>query len=139
MIKISETFNANPSEVWEAITNKEAMKQWYFDIPDFELIVGRTFNFYEPGDKKEYHHQCTILKITPKQKLKHTWTHPSHSKGKSLLTWEIEEVENGTKVTLTHEGIENLADAGSAFEEENYLAGWNEIVKELLKDYLEGE
>ena len=34
---IERVFNAPPEKVWKAITDKNAMKQWYFDIAEFEL------------------------------------------------------------------------------------------------------
>jgi uncharacterized protein YndB with AHSA1/START domain len=136
-IVIEDRFHISPDKVWQAITNKVQMKEWYFDIPDFELKVNSTFNFYEPGGAKKYHHRCTIKEILPNRKLQHTWTHPSHSKGESLLTWELFQVEDYTTVKLTHEGIENFADGGSDFTRENYIMGWNEIVGKSLKSFLE--
>jgi uncharacterized protein YndB with AHSA1/START domain len=136
-IVVEETINASVEKVWQALTNKDQMKEWYFDIPDFELKIGNVFNFYEPGENKKYHHRGTIKEIILNKKLKHTWTHPSHSKGESILTWELDSLGNATKVKLTHDGIEQFADAGKNFEKESYEAGWKEIVGESLKNYLE--
>jgi uncharacterized protein YndB with AHSA1/START domain len=33
-VKISVKVNAPVDKVWNALTNKEQMKNWYFDIPD---------------------------------------------------------------------------------------------------------
>ena len=71
-IVIERNYKATLEQVWNAITNKQQMKEWYFDIPDFKLEVGTTFNFFEPGDAKAYHHQCTITEIIFQQKLQHT-------------------------------------------------------------------
>lgn len=136
-IVVEKTINAPIEKVWSALTDKDQMKVWYFDIPDFELKVGNVFNFYEPGENKQYHHRGTIREIIPNKKLQHTWTHPSHSKGESILTWELESLGDKTKVKLTHAGIGNFADAGEGFEKESYEAGWKEIVGESLKNYLE--
>lgn len=130
-------FHASPEKVWLALTDKDQMKQWYFDIPDFELKENTTFNFYEPGIAKKYHHRCTIKQIIPIRKLQHTWTHPGHSNGESLLTWELIEVGKDTHLTLTHSGIEQFADAGVDFARENYEVGWKEIVGKSLKEFLE--
>jgi len=35
-IVIERTYNAQIEKVWNAITNREQMKQWYFDIADFK-------------------------------------------------------------------------------------------------------
>lgn len=123
--------------VWQALTDKNQMKEWYFEIPDFELRVGATFNFFEPGGEKRFHHRCQIKEIVPNKKLSYSWTHPSHSKGESLVTWDLEEVDGTTEVTLHHEGIENFADAGPEFAPENYQMGWDEILS-ILKNYIHG-
>lgn len=44
-------YNAPVEKVWQALTDKDQMKQWYFDIPDFNTAPGSRFDFYE-GPKK---------------------------------------------------------------------------------------
>jgi uncharacterized protein YndB with AHSA1/START domain len=137
LIQLKVQYQSSISDVWQALTDKEKMKIWYFDISDFELKEGSIFNFYEPGGTNQYHHRCKIEKIIPKKLLQHTWTHPSHSKGESMLTWNLTEIApNITELTLTHEGIHHFADAGKDFVKENYEAGWNEILNQLLKNFL---
>ncbi len=137
-VRINYLLNAPAEKVWQAITNKEAMKEWYFDIPDFEMEIGRVFNFYEPGEKKQYHHRCEILDIIPHKRLKHTWTHPTHSNAVTEVIWElVVEEGNKTRVFLTHDGLEKLIDAGPDFTRENYLSGWHQIVGESLKNFVE--
>lgn len=125
------------SKIWEALTDKNKMKEWYFDIPDFELKVGSTFNFYEPGDARQFHHQCVIKEIETNKKLSHTWTHPGLSKGESTVTWSLNETEGATEVTLQHEGTESFADGGAAFAPENYQMGWDALLS-VLKNYVYG-
>ncbi len=136
-IVIEEIFIASQEQVWQAITEKDQMKIWYFDIPDFTLQEGIIFNFYEPGERKQFHHRCEIRQVIPKKRFQHTWTHPEHSKGESLLTWDL--IPDGvlTKVVLTHDGLENLADAGPEFARENYEAGWKSIITDSLRRFLE--
>jgi uncharacterized protein YndB with AHSA1/START domain len=136
-IVVNTKYHASAERVWRAITDKEQMKQWYFVIPDFELKTNSIFNFYEPGSEKKFHHRCTIKEIIPNSKFQHTWTYPIRIKGESLVTWEIAQVGEFTYVTLTHEGIENFAEAGSDFARENFVAGWNEIVGTSLRLFLE--
>jgi uncharacterized protein YndB with AHSA1/START domain len=123
--------------IWQALTDKNKMKEWYFDIPDFDLTPGTVFNFYEAGGKNEFHHRCKVLEVVPNQKLSHTWTHPSHSKGESTVTWTLTETGNGTEVILTHTGLENFADGGAAFAPENYQMGWDGLLF-MLKNYVNG-
>ncbi len=137
VVTIEAIFNSTKEKVWQAITDKEIMKIWYFDIPSFNLEVGADFSFYE-GEKKEYLHTCKVLNFEENKLLQHTWMHPEQSKGSSVLTWKIDEVDEKVKVTLTHEGLENFGDAGPAFAPENYEMGWNALVKTNLRNYLYG-
>lgn len=137
MITTSIKIKDSASRVWQALTDKNQMKEWYFDIPDFELRVGATFNFFEPGGENRFHHRCQIIEIVPNRKLSHSWTHPSRSIGESLVTWTLNEDNGITEVTLQHEGIENFADAGPEFAPENFQTGWEGIVL-ILKNYMYG-
>ncbi|MFV0417730.1 MAG: SRPBCC domain-containing protein [Dysgonomonas sp.] len=124
------------SKVWRAITDREQMKEWYFTIDDFLLREGTEFNFSVSDGDNIYHHRCIIKEIILEKRFSHTWTHPSQSKGESIVTWELEPVDDGTKVTLTHCGVESFADAGTNFAYENYRAGWEDILETYLRDYL---
>lgn len=136
VIVTKSVFEAAKEKIWEAITNSEVMKIWYFDIPNFNLSVGDEFSFYE-SEKKEYIHTCVILEVIENKIFKHTWTHPDQSKGNSIVTWNIDEVENNkVQLTLTHEGLESFADAGPNFAPENYQMGWDALVKTNLRNYL---
>lgn len=113
------------------------MKSWYFDIQDFVLETGKEFNFYEPGGADKYHHHGEILEIIPNQKLKHTWSYPDFSTLKTIVTWELQPENEHTVVKLTHEDIENFKDLGEGFSRENFTEGWNTILGQSLKEYLE--
>ncbi|WP_081918397.1 SRPBCC domain-containing protein [Sphingobacterium sp. ML3W] len=133
MITSSVLIRKNTAIVWEAITNNELFKNWYFEIPDFELVLGATFHFYEPGAKRQFLHVCTILEIIPFKRFSHTWTHPDYSKGTTKVTWLLTEKDEFTTVTLQHSGIENLSDGGPDFAPENYQLGWDKILFNLHK------
>ena len=45
--------DATPAKVWKAITDKDEMKQWYFDLKDFKAEVGFEFQFLGGDDKKQ--------------------------------------------------------------------------------------
>lgn len=137
MIQIQQEYSVSKQRLWEAITNTQRMKDWYFDIKSFDLEKGEEFTFYEPGGENKYLHLCKIVQVIPQQLFQHTWQHPNNSKGISMVTWEISGDENNSRLNFSHEGIENMRDAGEDFKEENYQAGWNELIKQSLKNYLE--
>jgi uncharacterized protein YndB with AHSA1/START domain len=131
--------NAPIEQVWKALTDKNEMKLWYFDISDFELEVGKIFNFYEPGDEKQFHHQAEILEIIPNQKLKHSWTYPEFSNEKTTVSWELQSEGEQTLVKLTHDDIDNFKDLGENFSREAFTEGWNGIIGQSLKQYIESK
>ncbi|MBT2622397.1 MULTISPECIES: SRPBCC family protein [Chryseobacterium] len=124
-------------EVWEALTDKEKMKSWYFDISDFELETGKQFNFYEPGEAKKYHHQGNVLDFTANEKLKHTWSYPEFSDAETIVTWELQPDGKDTIVKLTHDDIDHFKELGEGFSRESFTEGWNAIIGQSLKLYLE--
>ncbi|MCS4300824.1 SRPBCC domain-containing protein [Chryseobacterium sp. BIGb0232] len=136
-ITVQYKINVPIEKVWTALTDKNEMKSWYFDIQDFEPELGNVFNFYEPGGENKYHHQGEILEIISHKKLKHTWAYPDFSDQKTTVIWELQSEDNGTLVTLTHEGIENFKDLGEGFSRKNFTGGWNAILGQSLKEYLE--
>jgi uncharacterized protein YndB with AHSA1/START domain len=136
-VVVKQRFNAPVEKVWNALTNKEQMKKWYFDIPDFELGVHNEFNFYESGEERKFHHHAEILEVIPNKKFKHTWSYPEFSKEKTIVRWELEPDDDGTIVTLTHKGLENFDHLGKDFEKRSFEQGWSEIVSKNLKEFVE--
>lgn len=129
-------YNTSLEKLWQALTDKDQLQQWYFTIADFLPEPGRSFQFYE-GPEKQFLHLGKIIEVIPQKKLQHTWEHPQHSKGSTLLTWELFPEGDKTRVVLTHTGIETLADGGAAFAKENYEQGWKEIMDNQLRRFLE--
>lgn len=130
-------------KVWNALTRPEEMKNWYFNITNFEAKEGEIFDFIvsfsDEDGEHNFRHLFKIMKVIPREKLQHTWEHPGHSGGTSTLTWEL--IPNGetTTIVLTHEGVESFLDEGSKyFTKESYTAGWADILQGL-KGYLEFE
>lgn len=135
-IYIERTFNVSAEEIWNALTNRDAMKEWYFDIPDFELTEGKSFSFYESGGDKKFLHTGEILEVKPLELLKYTWKHPEQSNGTSYVTWQLVPRRDATMVKLTHEDVDRFADAGPEFARENYETGWSEILGKSLYNFL---
>lgn len=136
-VKVSVKVDAPVEQVWNALTQKDLMRNWYFDISDFDLAVGNAFNFYEPGEERKYHHHCEILEVVAQEKLKHSWTYPDISKEKTIVKWELDKEGEGTVVTLTHKGLENFHHLGEDFYPEKFQKSWEEILGVTLKNYLE--
>lgn len=73
-IIIERTYNAPVQKVWEAISDKEKMKQWYFDVSEFKAEPGFEFTFTGQGAKGEkYVHLCKVMEAEPQKKLSYSW------------------------------------------------------------------
>jgi uncharacterized protein YndB with AHSA1/START domain len=134
---IERTFNASVTNLWRAITEKELMKQWYFDLPEFKAEVGFVFEFWggEEGGR-QYLHRCEITVVIPEKKLSHTWCYVGYE-GVSHLTFELFAQGDKSKLVLTHSGIETFPADVKDFAFHNFENGWNHIINISLKGFLE--
>jgi uncharacterized protein YndB with AHSA1/START domain len=132
---IERTYNAPAGKVWQAITDKDKMKQWYFDLKEFKPEVGFEFQFTGGTKEKSYLHLCKITEVIPGKKLTHTWTYDGYS-GESFVTFELFDEGSKTRLKLTHAGLETFPpDPG--FARTNFETGWTSIIGKSLKEYLE--
>lgn len=132
------TINAPAEAVWKAITNRDEMQQWYFDIAEFRAEPGFEFRFTGQSEdsQREFAHLCKVTEVIPMKKLSYTWRYENRE-GNSLVTFELFEENGATRVKLTHEGVETFAANGPDFVKTNFEAGWNEIIGKLLKQHVE--
>lgn len=130
------SINAPLAIVWDAITNQEQMKEWYFDIAGFEAVPGHAFDFWAECDGEAYLHICKVREVIPLKKISYTWRY-EQTKGETLVSFELFADGDITKVRLTHEGVELFADHGKDFARECFDAGWTDFIQRALKDYAE--
>jgi len=137
IVFVERSFNANKKLVWRAITEKELMKQWYFDLKEFKAVVGFKFDFTGgPEDGIQYKHLCEITEVIPEQKLTYSWKYKGYE-GISYVTFELFDDNKNTRVKLTHTGIGTFPSSNPDFAIPNFEEGWNQIINTSLKDFLE--
>lgn len=86
-------------EVWDAITNPARLAEWWlpFDADiTVELRAGGQMVFAANGDEPMTI-TCTVLRVEPPMLLEHTHADPS-----SRMRWELEPVEDGCVLRLSH-------------------------------------
>lgn len=137
-IVVTQLLDVPAVKVWNALSLEAELKKWYFQVQDYVFEEGKTFTFYESEQSHLFFHKCQFLTIIPFKLIEYTWTHPSHSKGSSVVRWEIESQNDKTLVRLTHTGVENFADAGADFSKENFEMGWKAIVETTLRNFVYG-
>ncbi len=133
---IERTYNAPVEKVWKAITDKEDMKQWYFDIAEFKPEVGFEFQFEGGKDDKCYLHLCKITEVIPRKKLQYSWQYDGYE-GNSFVTFELFAEGNKTRLKLTHEGLETFPISNPDFAKENFVEGWTYLIGTSLKEFAE--
>jgi len=132
---IEDTYEAPVEVVWQAITDRDQMKQWYFDMEEFKPEVGFEFTFKGENEGRVYIHLCKITEVIPERKLKHSWAYKDYD-GVSYVTFELIPDGNKTHIKLTHEGLESFPDLPD-FSRNNFKEGWTMIIGTLLKDFVE--
>lgn len=133
---VERTYEAPILRVWEALTNKNQMKQWYFDVSDFKAETGFQFEFTGGDENVQYRHLCEVVEVDKPNKLSYTWRY-ENIEGVSLVTIELfAEDENRTRVKLTHSGLDFKTDDKN-FQPSSFNAGWNDILETSLRNFVE--
>ncbi len=136
---LERIFDAPVNLVWQAITQRELMKQWYFDLAEFKAEVGFQFEFPGgPSPEKQYIHCCEVTEVVFEKKLTYSWAYKGYE-GKSFLTFELWPENEKTKLVLTHANIETFPSSNPDFALHNFEGGWNHIMNISLKEFLENK
>jgi uncharacterized protein YndB with AHSA1/START domain len=135
---IERTYNVPVERVWKAITNKDDMRQWYFDLEEFKPEVGFEFQFEAgPSDGKQWLHECKVTEVVKERKLTYSWRYPGYD-GISYVTFELFPEGDKTRLKLTHTGLETFPSDVKELKKENFEFGWTSLIGDSLKKYLQG-
>jgi uncharacterized protein YndB with AHSA1/START domain len=134
---IERTYHAPVERVWKALTDKDQMKLWYFDVSGFKPEVGFEFSFQGNGSEgQKYTHLCVVKEVIPPKKLAYTWRYKAYE-GDSLVTFELFSEGENTRLRLTHEGLETFPAGHPDFAKTSFAMGWTQLIGSLLKDFVE--
>jgi uncharacterized protein YndB with AHSA1/START domain len=133
---IERVYDAPVDAVWSALTDKDKMKEWYFDIASFKPEVGFEFQFPASNEGRTYVHLCKITEVIPGKKLSYSWRYSDYP-GNSVVSFELFAEGKKTRLKLTHTGLETFPRDSKDFARESFAAGWTYIVDKSLGNYLE--
>lgn len=133
---VERLLNAPVNKVWEALTVKEKMRTWYFDVSDFKPEVGFAFTFECEDKGVLFLHLCKVTAVEPNRKLSYTWKYQDFE-GESLLSFELQPEGNKTRLILTHEGLETFPQHLESFTRESFTGGWDYFINKALPKYLD--
>ena len=136
-IVVERLFATSADALWRALTDKDEMRQWYFDLPEFKPEVGFQFSFTGgPSPERLYVHLCEITEVVLGKKLSYSWRYEGYS-GDSLVSFELFPKGDKTLLRLTHVGVESFPSDNPDLARHNFEAGWDGIVNQSLQAYVE--
>lgn len=127
--------DASPARVWKALTDREELKQWSFEMDKFEPVEGFEFTFYGEKDGVKFKHLCRVMEVVKERKMKWLWSY-ENVPGDTYVTFELFPEGDKTRLKLTHEGLEKLPQDEN-YARPNFEAGWNDLIGTLIKKHVE--
>jgi len=127
-------FNHDIDKVWNAITKAEEISTWFLSA-DFKPEKGYQYRFVS----KDEHCSPIIgeIKEANPYKLVYTWI-VEEVPTTTTVSWVLETVAKGTKLTLEHSGISNYAGETAVAMFESFNGGWDNCLNGLTS-YLKAE
>ena len=123
--------NVTPEQIWEALTNPEIVKQYFFGTTvESDWQVGSPITYSGVWENKPYEDKGTVLEVEPKCKLVTSyWSAafgPDTPENRKTVTYEITPTDGGTILTITQD---NTDESSKKHSEKN----WNMVLDELKK------
>lgn len=134
---VERIFDAPLNLVWRALTEQDLMKLWYFDLSEFKLEKGFVFKFTGcSAAGTHYQHICEITEIIPLKKLSYSWRYDGYE-GISLVTFELFDEAEKTKLILTHSGLDTFPSDIPDLAIHKFEEGWIQIINNSLQLFIE--
>lgn len=136
-VVVEQTYTTSIENVWNAITEIDLMRQWYFDnIPTFKPEVGFETQFNIENEGRNFLHLWRVTEVEPMKKLTYTWKFKEYP-GDSYVVWELFGQDNSTTLRLTVVVEEDFPDDIPEFQRESCVGGWQYFINGRLKEFLE--
>ena len=136
-IVVEQSFNASIDAVWNAITEIDQMRQWYFEnIPSFKPEVGFETQFNVQSQDRNFLHMWKVTEVSSLKTITYNWKYENYP-GDSFVTFELFQQNNLTKLRLTIQIMEDFPENIPEFKRESCVEGWIYFIRKRLKEYLE--
>ena len=138
-IIVEQTFNVPIETVWDAITQIDQMRRWFFEnIPSFKPEVGFETQFNVQNQDRNFMHMWRVTEVEPLKKISYNWKYEEYP-GDSFVMFELANENNTTKLRLTHQVTESFPQDILEFLRESGIDGWNYFIRKSLKEFLENK
>ena len=136
-LNASININASAAEVWNALTNKEMIKEYFFGTEaNTDWKEGSPISFTGTWEGTTYEDKGTVLKVEKEKLLQHDywssfWGNDVGSDERSIITYEIKPGEDEqTVLTVKQEGFK---DSKSRDQSKGHWEGILKNIKNLLE------
>ncbi|HKR98603.1 MAG TPA: SRPBCC domain-containing protein [Candidatus Dormibacteraeota bacterium] len=127
-LRVERVLPATPDAVFRSWTTPALMAGWLSPTGRAEVTadvrVGGRFSVVMLGDETHIDHEGEYLELEPPRRLVFTWSSAYTGDGPSVVTVQLEPVDAGTRIVLTHEQLP--AEHAAAHE-----SGWGAILDRL--------
>ena len=138
VVQVANIVSANPKIVWKALTTPESLKTYFFGTDvETDWKVGSDVRFHGEWKGKKYTDKGQIECFKPEEQLSFThWSAMSGNEDKPenyhTVTFDLEPVSNGTKVTLSQDNADNSEPVSDKAREE-FTKNWQMMLDGLKK------
>jgi uncharacterized protein YndB with AHSA1/START domain len=132
-ILLAEEYRHPPEKVWRLLTDSAALERWLMPN-DFVPEVQQAFTMTTaPRPGFDGIIRCKVLELDPPRRMRWSWRAGSID---STVTFELSPTENGTRLTLRHDGFKGLS---SIIPWLILRHGWKEKLRAKVAGLLEAE
>jgi uncharacterized protein YndB with AHSA1/START domain len=130
--KVETTINTDASRVWDALTNPEQIKRYFFGVEAHsDWQVGSPIVYKGEWEGKHFEDKGNVLEVEPGRRLViNYWTRfsglPDAPENYKKVSYELEAEGDGTKLTITQELVD---EDGREASKKN----WNTVLDNLKK------
>ena len=135
---VEQDFGRSTSVVWNAITDVDEMRKWYFDnIPDFKAEVGFNTQFLVESGGRRFVHLWEVTEVETLNKVVYNWKFEGYP-GDSYVSFEVSGDDESSQLRVTAEVQESFPRNIPEFTRESCMGGWTYFINQRLKAYLDG-
>ena len=85
-IIVEQTFNTSVDAVWNAITEIDQMRKWYFEsIPSFEPEAGFETRFNVESQERNFTHLWKVKEAIPGKMITYNWKYEEYPRNSLLV------------------------------------------------------
>ena len=133
---MEQPFPVEPVAVWQAVTNPDLMRQWFFEsIEDFRPQIGFETAFDVESGGRIFRHQWKVIDVVPGESITYTWRFEGFP-GVGATEWKLSKIDGGTNLILTSTGTESFPQDIPEFTRDSGKAGWEYFIQDALPSFL---